>query len=310
MLEKHQRAWLKAHPDRGSSWLKGMLAEGFDVHHIDGDHGNNDSYNLILVEHVDHGRLHGHLNNVVGSNRLKCRMARLERGKTVHQMVWDGVPKEEMVAELGACYSTLLCNAKEYAYKYNKYWPISKSVKAYNMRLSGLDWRDIGEYLCIKSARRCAYSAAKIQNLLWPLPEDVKAREVLVKTNFFLKIEKDYIVGMKRFLSKKCEHKGRKAYILRLHEWGWSDVAVCLGYKNAGLAIMIAGVYAKTNNKKWPIPYTKVKPTHCPQGHEYNLENAKIHKKGHWHCKICANKKAHVQYWEVTRPAHRLEMHG
>lgn len=36
-----------------------MLKEGFDVHHVDGDHGNNTPLNLVLIEAVDHMRLHG-----------------------------------------------------------------------------------------------------------------------------------------------------------------------------------------------------------------------------------------------------------
>lgn len=34
------------------------LGEGFDVHHIDGDHGNNCPLNLVLIEHTDHMALH------------------------------------------------------------------------------------------------------------------------------------------------------------------------------------------------------------------------------------------------------------
>lgn len=58
-LPEHHRAWLAAHPDRDEAWLRRMTREGFDVHHIDGDHANNDPGNLVLIEHVDHMRLHG-----------------------------------------------------------------------------------------------------------------------------------------------------------------------------------------------------------------------------------------------------------
>lgn len=36
-----------------------MTADGFDVHHIDGNKENNNPDNLVLIEHADHMRLHG-----------------------------------------------------------------------------------------------------------------------------------------------------------------------------------------------------------------------------------------------------------
>ena len=63
-LQAHHDAWLRAHPDRTEDWLLDMFREGFDVHHVDGDHDNNAPLNLILIEAVDHMRLHGmHLND-------------------------------------------------------------------------------------------------------------------------------------------------------------------------------------------------------------------------------------------------------
>ncbi len=35
------------------------MRDGFDVHHIDGDHSNNSPENLVLLEHWDHMRFHG-----------------------------------------------------------------------------------------------------------------------------------------------------------------------------------------------------------------------------------------------------------
>lgn len=65
-MEAYHHAWLSAHPDRTEDWLKVRLAEGFDVHHLDSNHANNDPTNLVLIEHLDHMRcLHG-----TGGNRL------------------------------------------------------------------------------------------------------------------------------------------------------------------------------------------------------------------------------------------------
>ena len=58
-MESYHHAWLAAHPDRTEGWLRDRLAEGFDVHHLDGDHSNDDPLNLVLIEHLDHMRVHG-----------------------------------------------------------------------------------------------------------------------------------------------------------------------------------------------------------------------------------------------------------
>lgn len=58
-MESYHVAWLSAHPDRAEGWLRDRLAEGFDVHHLDGNHANDDPSNLVLIEHLDHMRIHG-----------------------------------------------------------------------------------------------------------------------------------------------------------------------------------------------------------------------------------------------------------
>jgi hypothetical protein len=58
-LKPHHAAWLQSHPNRTESWFRNRITEGFDVHHLDGDHENNVSDNLILIESQDHMRLHG-----------------------------------------------------------------------------------------------------------------------------------------------------------------------------------------------------------------------------------------------------------
>lgn len=49
-----------------------MLALGFDVHHLDGSHDNNDPKNLVLIDGADHMMLHNgsaRFSRVVGKNR-------------------------------------------------------------------------------------------------------------------------------------------------------------------------------------------------------------------------------------------------
>jgi hypothetical protein len=57
-MESHHAAWLAAHPGRDEAWLQARIADGFSVHHVDGDHGNDAPGNLVLIEHTDHLRLH------------------------------------------------------------------------------------------------------------------------------------------------------------------------------------------------------------------------------------------------------------
>lgn len=58
-LSSYHYAWLAAHPWRTKEWLISMLADGFHIHHVDGDHSNDDPRNLVLIDGVDHMRLHG-----------------------------------------------------------------------------------------------------------------------------------------------------------------------------------------------------------------------------------------------------------
>lgn len=66
-MQSYHYAWLSVHPERTEQWLKERLADGFHVHHIDGNHDNNDPKNLVLIESGDHMMLHN------GSTRLLWR---------------------------------------------------------------------------------------------------------------------------------------------------------------------------------------------------------------------------------------------
>jgi hypothetical protein len=58
-LEAYHLAWLAKHLERSESWLRERLADGFHIHHIDGDHSNDAFDNLVLIEGGDHFDLHG-----------------------------------------------------------------------------------------------------------------------------------------------------------------------------------------------------------------------------------------------------------
>ncbi len=81
-MEPHHLAWLAAHPYRSRNWLEERLNDGFHVHHLDGNHGNNAPENLVLIEGGDHIRLHSNvlrrpLN--IGTRKKKRTRVRLNR---------------------------------------------------------------------------------------------------------------------------------------------------------------------------------------------------------------------------------------
>lgn len=57
-MESYHEVWLAQHPERSHEWLQERLNEGFHVHHIDGDHANDDPLNLVLIEGGDHLMIH------------------------------------------------------------------------------------------------------------------------------------------------------------------------------------------------------------------------------------------------------------
>lgn len=58
-MEEYHKVWLEAHPERTEEWLQARLKDGFNIHHMDGDHSNNIPANLVLIDGEDHLRLHG-----------------------------------------------------------------------------------------------------------------------------------------------------------------------------------------------------------------------------------------------------------
>ena len=58
-MQPYHLAWLSKHPERSEQWLCERMADGFHVHHLDGNHANDDPANLVLMEGRDHMALHG-----------------------------------------------------------------------------------------------------------------------------------------------------------------------------------------------------------------------------------------------------------
>lgn len=90
-MQEHHKVWLKAHPNRSKEWFKERLKDGFDIHHMDGNHENNDPLNLVLIEHEDHNRLHGFPDSLsrirvvdIKEQKRKERLARNEKRGSFH----------------------------------------------------------------------------------------------------------------------------------------------------------------------------------------------------------------------------------
>jgi len=135
-LAEYHHVWLANHPERSSEWLIARLADGFDLHHVDGDHSNNEPDNLVLIEHFDHMRLHnrpGQLGRL--SEHRAVRVAKRLR------------EREEISEAVG---------------------PV-----AYTHRLNRRNWRGwsaIRSDIDLKSAKEFAKKYAKTNGLPWPLP--------------------------------------------------------------------------------------------------------------------------------------------
>lgn len=72
-FQAYHYSWLAAHPHRTAEWLKDKLREGFDIHHLDNNHSNNEPDNLILIEHTDHMFLHARGRTLGRLTQRKCK---------------------------------------------------------------------------------------------------------------------------------------------------------------------------------------------------------------------------------------------
>lgn len=119
-MEIYHEVWLSAHPGRTKDWLLEKLKDGFDIHHLDGNHDNNAAENLILVEGSDHFRLHSgvvtprELSSIV-AKRLTEKRTEIY-GKALYQADKEQSFKDHCKAldiskPTGKKYLTLYCEA-------------------------------------------------------------------------------------------------------------------------------------------------------------------------------------------------------
>ncbi len=125
-LRGYHHIWLEAHPYRSADWLERALADGFDIHHIDGDRSNNDPDNLVLIECGDHFRLHGSPNFLrihVSARRQRLAAHQKRAGEAAYRLMAAGAETREIERGSGYRFATARRLAKEHARRHAKYWP-------------------------------------------------------------------------------------------------------------------------------------------------------------------------------------------
>jgi len=130
-MEKHHEAWLSIHPEWSAKDLYDAISMGFDIHHEDGDHSNNDPSNLLLVEHQDHMRLHGSvpLNQKLERGKLAQK---IEKGRSCYELREYGMYWWQVAMRVynDRNKSTAASNAaKKYAEYHNMTWPVKPETK-------------------------------------------------------------------------------------------------------------------------------------------------------------------------------------
>lgn len=86
-MRDYHYIWLDHHQNRTEDWLRERLEDGFDIHHADGDHSNNEPSNLVLIEATDHMRLHGSsLFRLLGNAKAEKKRQRLDLGGIAYDM--------------------------------------------------------------------------------------------------------------------------------------------------------------------------------------------------------------------------------
>ena len=129
-LEPYHVIWLSVHPQRSENWLRDKLSDGFDIHHVDGDHSNNDPNNLVLIEHRDHFMLHGGRPKFVRSAkpgpRKRAPNKRLKIGQRAYYWYRNGASWEKAAYEIGCSSDHVRKAAKEWCLENNVNWPIRR----------------------------------------------------------------------------------------------------------------------------------------------------------------------------------------
>jgi len=128
--------WLSSHTNRTPEWLEMALANGFQIHHADGNHDNNDPSNLVLIERSDHLNLHNNKGlgrKVNGEWVTEAELSRIKLRKVaIGQSAYDirkveGLAWAKIGTRLGyepRKAASVATTARAYANYHNLEWPL------------------------------------------------------------------------------------------------------------------------------------------------------------------------------------------
>lgn len=129
-MQNYHKVWLENHPERDEEWLMTALNAGFDIHHLDGNHENDEFRNLVLVEHSDHMRMHDNPSFGVRGD-WESRTKKINLGKDAYSLRETGLGWKEVEEQVGYVgnmkygHGSYAINAaKAYAKYHKKTWPI------------------------------------------------------------------------------------------------------------------------------------------------------------------------------------------
>lgn len=101
-----------------------MIAAGFEVHHIDANRENDHPDNLVLIEAIDHARLHGKTLYIPPRN-YPVDITKGQRGyelKTGFGWSWGHI-----ATQLDLSINSIIKNARAYATCTGKPWPLPQT---------------------------------------------------------------------------------------------------------------------------------------------------------------------------------------
>ena len=130
-MKEHHKAYLSKQ-NMTEAFFKEALYNGFDIHHIDGDHDNNEPDNLIMIYSSDHMLLHGvkkfkGRGNGVWMSQEEIDALKATQGETAYKLRLTGLMWKQIDEQLGKSTMHL---AKFYAQHNNLEWPIKLSKEA------------------------------------------------------------------------------------------------------------------------------------------------------------------------------------
>ncbi len=120
-LQSYHFAWLGAHQDRTQEWLEERLKDGFHIHHLDGNHDNDDPGNLVLIEGGDHFRLHGGRIKFVPKKKRPAWIGEKAYDLRMSGLGWKSIREQ---VKCGSAYSA----AKRYAEDNGLPWVFPKII--------------------------------------------------------------------------------------------------------------------------------------------------------------------------------------